>query len=123
MGMPKLLIVDDEVDVREFAGNFFRKRGVEVSLASGGAEALQLIAQNHPDLVLLDIRMGEIGGLDVLRRLRANQDGTRVVMVSGLEDDGVVTEATGLGAVAFIHKPLVLEELERVVMKELGLKE
>ncbi|MBF0123032.1 MAG: response regulator [Candidatus Omnitrophica bacterium] len=120
--MPKLLIVDDEVDVREFAGNFFRKRGVDVVLSSGGAEALTLIADHRPDLVLLDIRMAEISGMDVLRQIRAAQDGVRVVMVSGLEDDSIVAEAKNLGAVTFIHKPLVLEELENVVLRELGLK-
>ena len=120
--MPKLLIVDDEVDVREFAGNFFRKRGVEVLISSGGAEALSLIADQRPDLVLLDIRMEEMSGMDVLRKIRSSGNLIRVIMVSGLEDDGIVVEAKKLGAVSFIHKPLVLEELEGVVLRELGLK-
>ena len=75
--MPKLLIVDDEVDVREFAGNFFRKRGVQVFLSSNGMEALGLIAAERPDLVLLDIRMEEMSGMDVLRQLRTLQHGKR----------------------------------------------
>ncbi len=120
--MPKLLIVDDEVDVREFAGNFFRKRGVEVFLSLGGTEALALISRERPDLILLDIRMEEMSGMDVLRQIRADQNAVRVIMVSGLEDDGIVAEAKRLGAVNFIHKPLVLEELESVVLRELGLK-
>lgn len=120
--MPKLLIVDDEIDVREFAGNFFRKRGVDVFLSSSGREALEIIKERSPDLVLLDIRMDEMSGMDVLRQLRTAQDPVRIVMVSGLEDDGIVAEAKALGVLRFIHKPLVLEELETTVLRELGMK-
>lgn len=113
--MPKLLIVDDEIDVREFAGNFFRKRSVQVFLASGGAEAIDIIAQEAPDLVLLDIRMEGMSGLDVLRRLRAKNSSVKVIMVSGIEDEAIVSEAKTLGVSGFIHKPLILEELQAAV--------
>lgn len=113
--MPKLLIVDDEIDVREFAGNFFRKRAVQVFLASTGMEALDVIAHETPDLVLLDIRMEGMSGMDVLRRLRAKNSMVKIIMVSGIEDESVVAEATSLGVSCFIHKPLVLEELQSKV--------
>ncbi len=54
--MPKLLIVDDEIDITEFAKSFFTKRGIDVFTASGGAEALKIIDRDQPDLVLLDVR-------------------------------------------------------------------
>ena len=116
--MPKLLIVDDELDVREFARNFFRKRGIDVTIASAGREALDLIDKDQPDLILLDIRMGEMSGVDVLRELRQRNNQVKVVMVSGIEEDQVVRDTTALGALGFIHKPLVLEELEKVVLRE-----
>ncbi len=119
--MPKLLIVDDEMDVREFARNFFRKRGIDVSVASGGSEALALIDKECPDLMLLDVRMGGMSGLDVLRELRQRKSSLKVFMVSGLEEEQVVKEVTSLGALGFIHKPLILEELEKVVTRELGM--
>ncbi|MBF0619222.1 MAG: response regulator [Candidatus Omnitrophica bacterium] len=118
--MPKLLIVDDEKDVREFSKNFFRKRSVDSLTASGGIEALALIALEKPDLILLDVRMGEMSGIDVLRVLRKEGSLVRVVMISGMNDEEVVKEAASLGAIGFIHKPLVLEELERVVLAELN---
>ncbi len=118
--MGKLLIVDDELDVREFARNFFRKRGFDVSIAAAGREALDLIYKESPDLVLLDIRMGEMSGVDVLRELRLRNNAVKVVMVSGIEEDQVVQETTVLGAIGFVHKPLVLEELEKVVLREFG---
>jgi two-component system, response regulator, stage 0 sporulation protein F len=118
--MAKLLIVDDEIDVREFAKNFFRKRGINVFTAPGGALALEVIAAESPDLVLLDIRMNGMSGMDVLRTLRQQGNKIKIIMISGVEDDGIVQEAESLGVTGFIHKPLVLEELEKVVMTELG---
>ena len=117
--MPKLLIVDDEKDVREFARNFFRKRGVNVFVAGNGEEALPLVAGERPDLVLLDIRMPGMNGMDVLRKLRGQNDQTSVIMVSGIEDDGVKKDAMSLNVLGFVHKPLVLEELEKVVLSVL----
>ena len=118
--MPKLLIVDDEADVTEFAKSFFKKRNIKVWTASGGVEALQIIGQEKPDLVLLDVRMEQMTGIEVLKKLRQEQNGVKVIMVSGVEDEEVVKEANELGAKGFIHKPLVLEELEKIVLAELN---
>ena len=118
--MPKLLIVDDELDVREFSASFFRKRGFDVSAASSGREALDSVARECPDLILLDIRMDAMSGIEVLKELRQNNNPVKVVMVSGLEEDQIVKETMTLGALGFIHKPLILEELEKVVLREFG---
>jgi DNA-binding response OmpR family regulator len=117
--MPKLLIVDDESDIREFAKHFFQKRGIDVSTASGGQEALDLIALICPDLVLLDVRMGDMTGIDVLRKLRDLGNQIKVIMVTGVEDPLVIKQAQDMGVCGYVHKPLALDELERVVMKEL----
>ena len=117
--MPKLLIVDDESDIREFARNFFKKRGIDVLTSSSGREALELIAQNSPQLVLLDVRMEEMTGIEVLRELRQKDNRTRVIMVTGVEDEDVIKEANALGVVSYIHKPLILEELEKIVLNQL----
>ena len=117
--MPKLLIVDDEIDIREFAKNFFKKRNVHVYTSSGGKEALEIIEAEKPDLVLLDVRMEEMTGIEVLRALREKNKDTKVIMVTGVEEAEVIREAGELGVVTYIHKPLVLDELEKIVMKEL----
>lgn len=119
--MAKLLIVDDEIDIREFAKNFFQKRGVTVFTAAGGLKALDIIDKEEPDLVLLDVHMEEISGIEVLKRLRAKGNPVKVMMVTGVEEARVVNEAKSLGVLGYIHKPLVLEELEKVVMNELSL--
>lgn len=117
--MPKLLIVDDEVDVREFAKNFFKRRNIEVFTAAGGLDALNIIETQKPDLVLLDVRMEEMSGVEVLKKLRERNNPVKVVMVTGVEDEQIINEVTGLGVKGYIHKPLVLEELEKVVLSEL----
>ena len=118
--MLKLLIVDDEVDIREFAKRFFTKRGIDVTIASGGMQALRIIDDDRPDLVLLDIQMEEISGLEVLRRLRSVDDQIKVIMVTGAEDPKGIAEANSLGVRGYVHKPLVLEELEKIVLAEIN---
>ena len=118
--MAKVLIVDDESDIREFARNFFKKRKIDVSVAAGGRQALELIAQEKPDLVLLDVRMEEMTGIEVLRELQKIKSPVKVIMVSGIEDEETVNEAKSLGVIGFIHKPFILEELEKIVLAQLS---
>jgi DNA-binding response OmpR family regulator len=120
--MAKLFIVDDETDVREFAANFFRKRKIEVTTASSGEEALGLLEKEKVDLILLDIKMSGIDGIETLRRIRERDKNTRVIMVTGRkpEDEGSFDKCRQLGATDYIHKPLELDELEKVVLRELG---
>jgi two-component system response regulator (stage 0 sporulation protein F) len=118
--MLKLLIVDDEIDVREFAKRFFAKRGIEVHTASGGGEALKIIDAEKPDLVLLDVQMEGINGIEVLKRLRDADNTIKVIMVTGAEDTQTVNQASSLGVQGYVRKPLVLEELEKIVLVELN---
>jgi DNA-binding response OmpR family regulator len=117
----KLLIVDDEVDVRDFAANFFRKRKIDVETASSGEEVLQAVTVRKPDLMLLDITMSGIDGIETLKLIREKYDDIKVIMVTGKrpEENASAEECLKLGALAYIHKPLQLDELERIVMKEI----
>ena len=118
--MSKLLIVDDEIDIREFAKSFFKKRGIEVFTSAGGNDALKIVEEQKPDLVLLDVNMEEMTGIEVLKQLRANKNDVKVIMVTGVEDEETVNEANNWGVRGYIHKPLVLEELEKIVLAELN---
>jgi len=117
--MAKLLIVDDESDIREFARNLFKKRKIDVLVSSGGRQALEVIARENPDLVLLDVRMEEMTGIATLRELRKTNSTLQVIMVSGVEDEDIVNEAKALGIAGYIHKPFILEELEKIVLAQL----
>lgn len=117
--MAKLLIVDDEEDIREFARRFFQKRDIVVEVASNGREAIEKIETFQPDLSLFDIRMEQMTGVDALRALREKGIDCKVIMISGMEDEQTVNECKELGAINFIHKPLVIEELQDIVLAEL----
>ena len=117
--MSKLLIVDDEVDILEFSRNFFKRRGFDIVVASDGAEALTAVSTEKPDLILLDIRMQKMSGLEVLQTLRQLNNLTKVIMVTGVEDESTMSAAWELGIVGYIHKPLILDELEKIVLKEI----
>jgi len=120
----KLLIVDDEADVREFASNFFRKRKINCITAPSGEEALKEIEKEKPDLVLLDITMHGIDGVETLRRIREINQDVKVIMVTGRkpEEENAFEKCRQLGVSDYIHKPLKMDELESVVLKELASK-
>jgi len=122
--MSKLLIVDDEIDVLEFAANFFRRRKIEAITASGGEEALIMVRKEKPDLVLLDIKMEGTDGIETLRRIKEFDKDTKVIMVTGRKPDeeDVFEKCRELGAIDYIHKPLELDEFEKIVMKQLNIK-
>lgn len=117
--MPRLLIVDDEDDIREFAKSFFKKRDIDVYTASSGAEALEVARQADPHLILLDITMDGLTGVEVLQKLREEKNDVKVIMVTGIEDEATVNEVNSWGICGYIHKPLILDELEKIVMAEL----
>ncbi|OGX17211.1 MAG: hypothetical protein A3K83_03780 [Omnitrophica WOR_2 bacterium RBG_13_44_8b] len=120
--MAKLLIVDDEEDVREFAANFFRKRKIEVIAVSSGEEAIASLGKDKPDLILLDIKMDGMDGVQALKRIKELDKDARVIMVTGKkpEDNNAFEQCRELGALDYIHKPLDLEELERIVLSQLS---
>jgi len=120
--MPKLLVVDDELDVREFARNFFKRRKLEVFIAGSGPEALEVVEKENPDLMLLDVRLGKMDGIEVLRKIRESGNKIPVIMVSGVNEKEVLDQAKELGVSDYIHKPLILEELEKVVLAKINQK-
>lgn len=118
--MPKLLVVDDEVDILEVTQRFFKKRGLDVITASDGNEALRLISEEKPDLILLDFNLPGLSGVEILKKLREElKFDTKVIVVSGFEAEKVLSETQGLGVLECIHKPLDLGKLEEIVLNAL----
>jgi DNA-binding NtrC family response regulator len=113
--MPKILIVDDEMDVCEFMQNYFKKRRIDTSIANNGAQAVVMFSTYKPDLILLDVRMNGLDGLQVLEQVIKESPTMKVIMLSGEESQDIVDKAKALGAFDFIHKPLELGELAKVV--------
>jgi two-component system response regulator MprA len=107
----RILVVDDEPSVRDALDRALRMDGYKVQLAADGTEALEALAQQAPDAVVLDVLMPELDGLEVCRRLRAAGDRIPVLMLTAR--DAVPDRVRGLdaGADDYLVKPFALEEL------------
>lgn len=118
MEQKKILIVDDSGSMRNILDGMLREAGFEhILVASGGKEAIEVFGKENPDLVLLDIIMPEVNGMDVLRLLAGRG---KVLVVSAVGQDSIVEEAMGLGAVGYLVKPLNAKELETAVRSALA---
>lgn len=113
--MLRLLVVDDEVDICNFVKNFFKERNFDVFVAYDGSEALSIVETSSPDIILLDIVMPGIDGIETLKMIRKIDSEVKVIMVTALEDAEKAREAKQYGALEYITKPLLLEQLERTV--------
>lgn len=118
---PKLLAVDDEVDQCESIKSYFSRRNFLVFTASNGHDALSLIKENKPDLVMLDMKLSEdLTGKDLLKTLRQYDKDTKVVIITGdLLGEQEVKEISSFGIVDFLLKPVDVRTLEGVVKKVL----
>jgi len=124
----KILTVDDEEGIDSFFYEFFTARNYEVLNARSGKEAVNIVKKHKPKIVLLDINMRGIDGIETLKEIKAFDKNIVVIMVSGEKNDATVKEALAAGANDYITKPLSLEYLEKVVLlkfinlqiKELG---
>jgi two-component system, NtrC family, nitrogen regulation response regulator NtrX len=116
---PSILIVDDESGIRESLGALLRDEGYEVETASSGEECLDQLKRRPFDLVLLDVWLPQMDGLDTLERVQARDGAPMVVMISGHGNIETAVRATKLGAFDFIEKPLSIEKTVLVVRNAL----
>jgi two-component system nitrogen regulation response regulator NtrX len=114
-----ILIVDDEAGIRESLGALLRDEGYDVAAVDSGEACLQILEERKFELVLLDVWLKKLDGLDTLERMRAHDDAPMVVMISGHGNIETAVRATKLGAFDFIEKPLSLEKTVLVVRNAL----
>lgn len=113
--MLKILIVDDQSGIRALLKELFVLKGYEVVVASNGQQALEFVQKAPPEIVLLDMKIPGMDGLQVLKRLREQVPAARVIMMTAYGELGVVREAMRLGAVKMIAKPFDIHELCAIV--------
>ena len=118
----KILVVDDETSMREFLEVFLSKEGYQVSEAKTGKQALNMIQKNEYDLVLTDIRLGDLTGLEILRQSKRKNQDTIVIMISAYSTTEIAVEAMNEGAYDFVPKPFDNQELKHTIKKALELK-
>jgi UDP-3-O-[3-hydroxymyristoyl] N-acetylglucosamine deacetylase len=117
--MPTVLVVDDEPEIRSSLRGILAEEGLRVLEAEDGHHALALIRREHPELVILDIWMPEVDGLQLLRHLHGESAAPEVIMISGHGNIETAVKATKLGAFDFIEKPFSLDAILRVVYRAL----
>jgi DNA-binding NtrC family response regulator len=111
----RVLIVDDEADVRSTLQQYVTMQGCEVRVAADGASALGLIRADPPDVVLLDIQMPGLSGIDALKAIQEAAPGLKVIMISGAASFELAKETLAHGAFDFIPKPPDLKALSQTL--------
>ncbi|MEJ2726231.1 MAG: sigma-54 dependent transcriptional regulator, partial [Deltaproteobacteria bacterium] len=114
-----VLIVDDEDNIRRYLGQSLDQAGFEVSTAEYGKEAINLLLQRHIDVVLLDLNLPDVNGLDVLKELKKIDVESIVIIITAYGDIASAVEAMRLGAYDFLTKPFDPEDIEIVIDKAL----
>jgi len=107
----KVLLVDDEPDFLETLVKRLRKRKLEVFAASNGKEALDLLKATPLDVVVLDVRMPDMDGIQTLREIKKIRPGVEVIMLTGHANVEVAIQGMELGAFDYLMKPMDIDEL------------
>lgn len=115
-----VLVVDDDDRLLHVLAVFFELKGYEVRTAAGGLAALKSIDQQRPDLVVIDVLMPDLDGLEVTRRLRSDHKSNRLPIVGMAADRDLEKASIAAGADAFVSKPFDLDELAAPVAKLLA---
>lgn len=117
--MYSLLVVDDQMGVRRLLYEAFQDENYQVELASSGFEAVEKVKIKKPDLILMDMKMPGMNGLDVLKELSKEHDDLLVIMMTAYGELEIVNEAMKLGVKEYITKPFDINNLRYLVKKVL----
>lgn len=116
----RILVVDDEPDVVAILTTYFSDAGYTVDAAAHGGDALIAVSQYRPDVVMLDVLMEGLDGVQVLERIRSLDPAIRVIMITGSTDVTLEPTAMSMGAFAYVSKPVSLGHLHEVVAAAFG---
>lgn len=120
--MARIMVVDDDSSVRRMLSQYLKSEGYDVLEAESGEQALSYARDSASDLILLDIEMPGIDGLETLRRLRREAPDSVVVMVSGINDEQRAVRSLEEGARDYIRKPFELQHLRAILQQQLTLR-
>ena len=120
--IPHILVVDDELSMRELLEYMLTKEGYQVTCAENGQEAIDLLVKTNFDLLLCDIRLGDMTGLDVLRASKKKNPDCVVIMISAFATTETAVEAMNEGAYDYVPKPFDKDELMQTIAKAVDLR-
>ena len=115
--MSHLLIVDDETDLASYLAEELQDRGWQTETAGDGVEAVLRVIEGRPDIVLMDVRMPKLDGVQALRIIRRLKPALPVILLTGQAGQGEMLEANRLGAFTCLAKPVTLERLHNTLQQ------
>lgn len=116
----KILVIDDSADARTIIGEMLKRAGYEIIETDSGKQGIKLIAKNKPDLVITDILMPEMDGIEFVRTIARIYPKLPVIAITGSLYTPYLTAAQKMGAVTGLHKPFTREELVSAIRQALG---
>ena len=119
----KLLIVDDQFGIRILLNEIFEKEGYQTYQAANGTNALNIVKKENPGLVILDMKIPGMDGLEILKRIKKDNKDIKVIIMTAYGELDMIQEAIDHGALTHFAKPFDIDEVIAAVKKELPLEE
>ncbi|CAM4169266.1 response regulator [Lederbergia lenta] len=118
----KILVVDDQLGIRILLNEILQKEGYQTFQAANGLQALDILEKHAPDLVLLDMKIPGMDGLEILKRMKKKEPDIRVIIMTAYGELEMIESSNKLGALAHFPKPFDIEEIRQAVKKYLPVK-
>jgi two-component system response regulator (stage 0 sporulation protein F) len=118
----KILIVDDQFGIRILLNEVFQKEGYNTFQAANGFQALEIVDKHSPDLVLLDMKIPGMDGIEILKRMKAVDQDIQVIIMTAYGELDMIQEAKELGAITHFAKPFDIDEIREAVKKHLPIR-
>ncbi|MDZ5539729.1 response regulator [Bacillus licheniformis] len=118
----KILIVDDQYGIRVLLNEVFNKEGYKTFQAANGIQALDIVKNQRPDLVLFDMKIPGMDGIEILKRMKIIDEGIRVIIMTAYGELDMIQESKELGALTHFAKPFDIDEIRDAVKTYLPIK-
>ncbi|OLS41226.1 response regulator [Bacillus sp. MRMR6] len=118
----KILIVDDQFGIRILLNEVFQKEGYQTFQAANGIQALDIVTKHDPDLVLLDMKIPGMDGIEILKRMKVIEPDIRVIIMTAYGELDMIQEAKDLGAITHFAKPFDIDDIRAAVRKHIPQK-
>ncbi|MDR7078630.1 two-component system response regulator (stage 0 sporulation protein F) [Neobacillus niacini] len=115
----KILIVDDQFGIRILLNEVFSKEGYQTFQAANGIQALDIVTKHDPDLVLLDMKIPGMDGIEILKRMKVIDPDIRVIIMTAYGELDMIQEAKNLGAITHFAKPFDIDDIRAAVRKHI----
>jgi two-component system response regulator (stage 0 sporulation protein F) len=116
----KILIVDDQYGIRILLNEVFQKEGYQTYQAANGFQAIDIVKKDRPDLVILDMKIPGMDGIEILKRVKEIDKDIKVILMTAYGELDMIQEAKELGALSHFAKPFDIDEIRKAVRNEVA---